>query len=58
MKWIIEYDNETGCGDDGFSEYWYVTDGEKSFRSWKESEAVWLCETLNEHNQQEMNETL
>ena len=45
-KWEIEYDN---WGEDGYSEWWHVTDGEKSFKSYEEEDAKWLCEILNAH---------
>jgi len=46
-RWIIEYDNDTGPDDDGFAEWWIVTDGEKDFKCRKESDAEWLCDVLN-----------
>lgn len=45
--WTIEYDNDTGPDDDGFAEWWIVTDGERSFTCRKEFDAKWLCDTLN-----------
>lgn len=32
MKWRIEYDNDTGPSDEGFWEWWTVTDGTRSFK--------------------------
>jgi len=46
-KWKIEYDNDTGAGDEGFLECWTVTDGDKSFKCDEEADAKWLCELLN-----------
>jgi hypothetical protein len=45
-KWEIEYDN---WGEDGFSEWWYVTDGEKSFKCDDEEDAKWLQYILASH---------
>lgn len=47
MKWKIEYDNDTGPGDEGFWEWWTVTDGTRSFKCNSEDDAKWLAETLN-----------
>jgi len=46
-KWKIEYDNDTGPGDEGFWEWWTVTDGTRSFKCNFEDDAKWLAETLN-----------
>lgn len=46
-KWTIEYDNDTGPGDDSFSQWWTVTDGERRFDCRDAGDATWLCETLN-----------
>lgn len=48
--WKIEYDNDTGPNDEGFEEWWTVTNGESSFRSRNEEDAQWLCEILNEYH--------
>lgn len=48
--WKIEYDNGTGPNDEGFWEWWTVTDGESSFQSRNEEDATWLCEILNEYH--------
>ena len=45
--WKIEYDNDTGWDDEGFSEWWTVTDGVHSFRCDSNQDAVWLCDRLN-----------
>jgi len=47
MKWKIEYDNDTGAGDEGFIEWWAVTDGTRRFACSAESYAKWLAEKLN-----------
>lgn len=47
MEWEIKYDNDTGRDDDGFIEWWTITDGDKYFKCYDESHAKWLCETLN-----------
>lgn len=46
-KWKIEYDNDTGPGDEGFWERWTVTDSDKSFKCDDEADAKWLCDLLN-----------
>lgn len=46
-KWKIEYDNDTGPQDEGFSEWWNVTDGERNFKCNIEDEAKWLAQALN-----------
>uniref|UniRef100_A0A6M3LMS5 Uncharacterized protein n=1 Tax=viral metagenome TaxID=1070528 RepID=A0A6M3LMS5_9ZZZZ len=45
--WMIEYDNDTGPGDESFSEWWDVTNGSRSFRADSFDDAMWLCEILN-----------
>jgi hypothetical protein len=47
-QWKIEYDNETGPNDDGFLEWWIVTNGkDKLFKCYNKVNAKWLCDTLN-----------
>lgn len=46
-QWRIEYENDTGPNDEGFFQWWVVTDGQRSFRSNAATEAGWLCEILN-----------
>lgn len=46
--WKVEYDNDTGPNDEGFSEWWTVTNGDKSFKSSSEPDAHWLCHLLND----------
>lgn len=46
-KWRVEYDNEVGQDDEGFGEWWEVTDGDKSFKSTNEKGANWLADILN-----------
>jgi hypothetical protein len=43
--WKVEYDNDSN--DDWFSEWWNVTNGEKTFTSKSENDAIWLCVILN-----------
>ena len=45
--WTIEYDNETIGDDDGFAEWWTVTNGERFFESRDKADAEWLCALLN-----------
>jgi len=47
MGWIIEYDNDVGTNDDGFWEWWNVTNGEKTFKADTEEDAKMLCDLLN-----------
>ncbi|TXH49894.1 MAG: hypothetical protein E6Q97_21585 [Desulfurellales bacterium] len=44
--WRVEYDN---CSDDdgGFDEWWTVTNGEMSFRSYDKSAAEWLLKCIH-----------
>lgn len=51
MKWKIEYDNDTGQNDEGFWEWWTVTDGTRRFKSDNEADAVWLAMILNGEKQ-------
>ena len=44
--WRIEYHNDTGPDDDGFWEWWEVTDGEKTFKSDSEEDAKWLLDLI------------
>jgi hypothetical protein len=48
-EWGIEWDNDTGPNDGYYVEWWNVTDGERSFRSYKEADAEWLQAFLNKH---------
>ena len=45
--WQIIYNNDTGPDDDGFWEWWDVTDGNRSFRCDSEEDAKWLVENLS-----------
>jgi hypothetical protein len=49
MKWTVDYSNDTGPDDEGFWEWWEVTDGERTFKADTQPHAKWLCELLNEH---------
>lgn len=46
-KWAVEYHNDVGPGDDGFWEWWAVTDQIRSYRAETELDAKWLCDRLN-----------
>jgi hypothetical protein len=50
MKWEVDYNNDVGANDEGFWEWWEVTDGERTFKADLEADANWLCELLNEHS--------
>ena len=45
-KWKIEYDNDIGPSEDGYSEWWCVTDGNRSYQTNSEEDARWLCDAL------------
>jgi len=47
-EWKIVYDNDTGPSDEGFWEWWAVTNGEKSFQCRSESDAEWLLSIILE----------
>jgi hypothetical protein len=50
MKWKVDRNNDVGANDEGFWEWWEVTDGERVFKADSEADADWLCELLNEHS--------
>lgn len=45
-KWCVEYHNDTGPNDEGFWEWWEVTDGKRVFKASSEEDAMWLVEAL------------
>lgn len=45
--WTIEYNNDTGPRDEGFREWWIVTNGTLRFRCDQEIAARWLQSRLN-----------
>ena len=45
--WTSVYDNDTGMNDEGFWEFWTVTDGSKEYKCDNKEDADWLCRTLN-----------
>lgn len=45
--WKVEYDNDTGPNDEGFCEWWTITNGEKTFTTHSKPNATWLCHLLN-----------
>ena len=47
MNWIIENHNDVGPNDDGFWEWWTVSNGTRSFKCDSEGDAKWLAELLN-----------
>lgn len=47
IEWVVEYDNDTGPDDEGFSEWWEVSNGAMSFKAYTKYSAEWLCKTLN-----------
>ena len=44
--WKITYDNDTGPDDEGFWEWWNVTDGKRSFKCDTEADAKFLRDAL------------
>lgn len=48
MNWKIEYENDTGLNDDNYSQWYNITNGIKTYISYNEKNAEWLCKTLND----------
>ncbi len=46
--WKILYDNDTGPSDEGFCEWWIITNGEKEFKCFDEGDAKWLVSVFEE----------
>ena len=46
--WTIKYSNDVGPNDEGFWEWWEISDGERMFQANTEAEAHWLCNRLNQ----------
>lgn len=53
MNWHIDYGNDTGPDDDGFWEWWEVTNGERTFKCDYKEDAEWLLNALTENNKQQ-----
>jgi hypothetical protein len=47
MAWSIEYDNDTGASDDGFYEWWMVTNGVFDYKCDNLEAAEYLQKVLN-----------
>lgn len=45
--WTVEYNNDVGPDDDGFWEWWEVTDGKFIYKANKEFEARELADAMN-----------
>jgi hypothetical protein len=45
--WTVEYTNDVGADDEGFWEWWEITNGEKAFKSDTKDDAEFLCDLLN-----------
>lgn len=45
--WKVEYSNDVGPNDEGFWEWWEVTNGQVTFKADAEKDAEWLCAVLN-----------
>lgn len=58
-KWRIDYDNDTGPFDEGYWEWWTVTNDKRSFKCDNEDHAKWLFDILsNDWTQGEQNERI
>lgn len=51
--WKIEYDNDTGPLDEGYYEWWIVTNEKMSYKCNSKNEATWLCALLNANESSE-----
>jgi len=47
-KWSFRYTNDVGPEDDGFWEWYEITDGKTIFKTDEQEDAEWLCNKLNE----------
>jgi hypothetical protein len=47
LIWKIEWHNDVGPDDEGYWEWWEVSDGVKTFRCDSEDDAKWLLSILN-----------
>lgn len=45
--WTVVCENDVGLHDDGFWQWWEVTDNNRVFKSDEEDDAKWLCDFLN-----------
>lgn len=45
--WTVEYNNDVGPDDEGFWEWWTVSNGSMVFKCDSEADAEWLCVCLN-----------
>jgi len=50
MSYSIEHQTDADS-EDGFREWWYISNGERSFKADSEEDAKWLCELLNAYHQ-------
>lgn len=48
-QWTVTYRNDVGSDDEGFWEWWEVSDGNKTFRTEEEEDAKWLADLLNRY---------
>jgi hypothetical protein len=47
MRWKIEHKNDTVPNDEGFYEWWEITDGQQYFKAYDAASAKWLRDILN-----------
>ena len=45
-EWKMEYHNDVGPNDEGFWEWYEVTDGKRTFKCNLEEDALWLLAVL------------
>ena len=48
MNWTIENQNDTGPNDEGFWEWWEVSNRARTFKCDDREDAEWLCDLLNQ----------
>jgi len=48
MPWKMTQQNDTGLSDEGFWEWFEVSDGVRVFKCDDEAHAKWLCDLLNQ----------
>lgn len=45
--WTVTYNNDTGPNDEGYFEWWDISDGNVTFQANDQHSAQWLCDQLN-----------
>ena len=49
--WRVEYNNDVSGDDEGFWEWWEVTDGKRTFKTSDQDDAEWLFELLSKYSE-------